>query len=133
MPTLHDHPDAVERPYAAAAVHHGVVYACGQLPRTTDGTTPTDLGQQVALAIDNLETVLNNAGGSLEDLLKLTVYLADLADFDTYNNAYIKRLAGVPLPPRTTIQIAAFRGNTRIEIDAIGAVATPDPDTRNRS
>ncbi len=127
MPTLHNHPDAVERPYAAAAVHHGVIYACGQLPRTPDGTSPTDLGEQVALAIDNLETVLNNAGGSLEDLLKLTVYLADLADFDIYNSAYLARLAGVPLPPRTTIQVGAFRGNTRIEIDAISAVAPPTP------
>lgn len=133
MPTLHDHPDAVERPYAAAAVHRGVIYACGQLPRTPDGTTPTDLDEQVTLAIDNLETVLNNAGGRLDDLLKLTVYLADLADFDTYNQAYLKRLAGIPLPPRTTIQVAAFRGHTRIEIDAIGAVATSDPEARNRS
>lgn len=133
MPTLHDHPGAVERPYAAAAVHHGVIYACGQLPRTQDGTTPADLAEQVAVAIDNLEAVLHNAGGGLGDLLKLTVYLADFADFDTYNDAYLKRFVGVPLPPRTTIQVAAFRGNTRIEIDAIGAVATPGPGKGNRS
>ncbi|WP_187351858.1 RidA family protein [Allosaccharopolyspora coralli] len=132
MPTLYTHPDAAHRPYAAAAVHQGVVYACGQLPRRPDGTTPDDLSEQVVVALDNLAAVLHEAGGDLHHLLKLTVYLADLADFDTYNNAYLTRLEGIPLPPRTTIQVAAFRGATRIEIDAIGAVAPTGSDERSQ-
>ncbi|MGN6132837.1 MAG: RidA family protein, partial [Nocardioidaceae bacterium] len=57
----------------------------------------------------------------LATLLKVTVYLADLADFDAYNDAYLARLASNPLPPRTTVQVAAFRGQKRLEIDAVAA------------
>ena len=123
MTTLQSHPDGVDRPYAAAAVHHGVVYACGQLSRSRDGSTPDRLTEQVDRTIDNLQAVLHQAGSGLEQLLKLTVYLADLGEFDAYNEAYLRRMAGLPLPPRTTVQVAAFRGRTRIEIDAIAAVA----------
>lgn len=133
MPILDAHPDNAQRPYAAAAVHHGVIYTCGQLPRKLDGTTPDDLSEQVAIALDNLAEVLHNAGGDLRHLLKVTVYLADLSEFDTYNDAYLARLEGVPLPPRTTIQVAAFRGATRIEIDAIGAVVPTGSDERSKS
>ncbi|MFI0467295.1 RidA family protein [Saccharopolyspora sp. 5N102] len=123
MTTLHPHPDGAERPYAAAAVHQGVIYACGQLPRAEDGSTPEDMADQVELALDNLQRVLEPAGGGLHSLLKMTVFLADLDEFDAYNDAYLKRFAGLRLPPRTTVEVARFRGRTRIEIDAIAAVA----------
>ncbi|MFE2376839.1 RidA family protein [Streptomyces sp. NPDC059398] len=122
MATLVPHPDGRPRPYSAAAVHNGTVWACGQVPVTADGGTPHDIGAQVRLALDNLETVLTAAGAGLGTLLKLTVYLADLAEFDPYNAAYLERLADVPLPPRTTVQVAAFRGAKRIEIDAVAAL-----------
>ena len=51
-------------------------------------------------AFDNLEAALNGAGSSLSHLLKLTVFLADLDEFDEYNAAYLTRLSGHPLPPR---------------------------------
>ena len=61
-------------------------------------------------------------GGGLHTLLKTTVYLADLSEFDDYNAAYLDRLEGIPLPPRTTVEVARFRGSKRIEIDAVAAV-----------
>lgn len=131
MPILHSHPDDRQRPYAASALHQGVIYACGQLPRKPDGSVPDDLPEQVAVTLDNVAAVLRDAGGDLRHLLKMTVYLADLADFDTYNEAYLARLDGMPLPPRTTVQVAGFRGATRIEIDAIGAVAPVARDERS--
>lgn len=124
MPTLVPHPDGQVRPYAAAAVHHSTIWACGQVPLAGDGTTPKDIGDQVRLTLDNLEIVLTAAGGALETLLKVTVYLADLAEFDRYNTAYLERLANVPLPPRTTVQAGGFRGDKRIEIDAVAAVSS---------
>ncbi len=51
----------------------------------------------------------------------MTVFLADLDEFDDYERAYQRRLAGHPLPPRTTVQVAGFRGQKRIEIDAVTA------------
>jgi 2-iminobutanoate/2-iminopropanoate deaminase len=53
----------------------------------------------------------------------VTVFLTDLGEFDAYDAAYCARLAGRPLPPRTTVQVASLRGEKRIEIDAVAAVA----------
>lgn len=120
--TRRDHADGVRRSYTASACHGGVVWACGQVPRRVDGSVPESIEEQVAISLDNLEAVLKAAGASLATLLKVTVYLADLDEFDRYDAAYCERLASVPLPPRTTVQVARFRGEKRVEIDAVAAV-----------
>ncbi|MGY2747381.1 RidA family protein [Arthrobacter sp. UYCu723] len=114
--------DGKPRPYSASAATAGIIYLCGQIPARDDGTVPADIAGQVAQAFDNLEAALTQAGSSLSDLLKLTVFLADLDEFDDYNAAYLTRLSGHPLPPRTTVEVARFRGEKRIEIDAVAAV-----------
>lgn len=119
---LRHHNDGRQRPYAASAVFNGVVWACGQVPARNDGSVPETLAEQVTATLDNLENVLEAAGSSLSSLLKLTVFLADLDKFDEYNQTYLKRMDGHPLPPRTTVQVAAFRGTKQIEIDAVAAV-----------
>ena len=117
-----DHADRVPRSYTASATLGGVVWACGQVPRRADGSVPESIEEQVGVTLDNLEAVLTEAGSSLASLLKVTVFLADLDEFDAYDAAYCARLAGGPLPPRTTIEVASFRGEKRIEIDAVAAV-----------
>ncbi len=116
-----EHPDGRPRPYAASVTKNGVVYACGQVPVAADGSVPAAIGDQVRLVLDNLERVLEPTGASLSTLLKLTVYLADLDEFDDYNEAYLRRLSGLPLPPRTTVQVARFRGEKRIELEALAS------------
>jgi 2-iminobutanoate/2-iminopropanoate deaminase len=116
-------PDGKPRPYSASAATGNIIYLCGQIPARGDGTVDADIGGQVTQAFDNLEAALKEAGSSLSHLLKLTVFLADLDEFDDYNAAYLTRLSGHPLPPRTTLQVARFRGEKRIEIDAVAAVA----------
>jgi 2-iminobutanoate/2-iminopropanoate deaminase len=116
-----DHADGVPRSYTASATHGGVVWACGQVPRRPDGTVPESIEEQVRVTIDNLEAVLHDAGASLATIVKMTVFLANLDEFDAYDAAYRDRLAGRPLPPRTTVQVARFRGAKRIEIDAAAA------------
>lgn len=124
MPEIerHWHQDEKVRPYSAAAVFGGVVYACGQVPTRADGSTPATMTDQVAAVFDHLEGVLDQAGASLTSLLKLTVFVADFDEFDEFNEAYLFRLEGHSLPPRTTVQVSRFRGEKRIEIDAIAAV-----------
>lgn len=115
--------DGRPRPYSASAATGGIIFLCGQIPAREDGTIPADITGQVTQAFDNLEAALNHAGSSLSQLLKLTVFLADLDEFDAYNAAYLTRLSGHPLPPRTTVQVARFRGEKRIEIDAVAAAS----------
>jgi 2-iminobutanoate/2-iminopropanoate deaminase len=114
--------DGKPRPYSASAATGGIIYLCGQIPARTNGTVPADIAGQVKQTLNNLEAALEQAGSDLSHLLKLTVYLADLDEFDDYNAAYLTRLTGHPLPPRTTVQVARFRGEKRIEIDAVAAV-----------
>ncbi len=125
-----DHAGGPDRAYGAAAVHNGTVYPCGQVPVDRDGSTPTGLADQAALCLDNLERVLLRAGSSLDALLQMTVYLADIGELDEFNRSYRARMAGHKLPPRTTVQVAAFRGEKRIELTAIAAVDVGDGAAR---
>ncbi len=116
------HQDGRPRPYSAAAVHNGLVFPCGQVPVDEDGSIPSGIAAQTVAAINNLERVLLAAGSSLDHLLQMTIFLADLDDFDAYNTAYVARLGDRTLPPRTTVQVAGFRGAKRLEITAIAAI-----------
>lgn len=120
-----DHTNGTPRPYSASASFAGLVFPCGQVPTRTDGSIPDGIDEQVVAAIDNLERVLVAAGSGLDALLQVTVYLADLDEFDAYNKAYVRRLDRYTLPPRTTVQVAAFRGTKRLEMSAIAAVTNP--------
>ncbi|MGY4544135.1 2-iminobutanoate/2-iminopropanoate deaminase [Arthrobacter sp. UYNi723] len=86
-----------------------------------DGSTPQSLHDQVNVVFDNLEKVLADAGADLSTILKITVFLANLDEFDEYNSAYLERFGDLTLPPRTTVEVARFRGQKRIEMDAVAA------------
>jgi 2-iminobutanoate/2-iminopropanoate deaminase len=116
------HPDGKPRSYAASTTVGDIVWACGQVPTDAAGGTPEAIGDQVRLALDNLAAVLADAGASLDTLVKTTVFLADLDEFDAYDRAWVERLSPHGLPPRTTVQVARFRGAKRVEIDAVAAV-----------
>lgn len=120
--TYQAHPDGAERSYAASAAVGDLVFACGQVPVADDGSVAPTIADQVRQALDNLERVLVDGGSSLDRLLKVTVFLADLDEFDEYDGAYRSRLAGLPLPPRTTVEVARFRGDKRVEVDAVAAL-----------
>ncbi|MBE4720431.1 RidA family protein [Pseudarthrobacter sp. AB1] len=115
------HEDGKPRPYTASATFGGVVWACGQVPTRADGSTPQSLRDQVNVVFDNLEKVLADAGADLSSVLKITVFLANLDEFDEYNSAYLARFGDLTLPPRTTVEVARFRGGKRIEMDVVAA------------
>lgn len=116
------HQDGKTRNYTATASFGGIVFACGQVPTRPDGSTAASLNDQVDTVFDNLETVLADAGADLSTILKVTVFLANLDEFDEFNAAYVRRLQGVTLPPRTTVEVSRFRGEKRIEVDVVAAV-----------
>lgn len=111
-------------PYSQAVVAHGLVFASGQLPldpasgRLVEG----DMAVQAERAIANLRAVLEAAGTSLARVLRVTVYLADLADWPRLNEVYARHFTGEPKPARTAIQAAALPRGAALEIDAIAAL-----------
>jgi len=73
---------------------------------------------QTSRTLSNLEGVLSAAGLGLKNVVKTTVFLADMGEFAQMNEEYAKHFAA-PYPARTTVQVAALPRGARVEIDAI--------------
>jgi 2-iminobutanoate/2-iminopropanoate deaminase len=110
-------------PYSQAVVHGGVAYLSGQVPLDpASGRLVGDtIEEQTRRVLANLAAVLAAAGSSWNQVLRVTVYLADIADFAAFNRVYADTLGGAR-PARSTFQVAALPFGARIEIDAIAAV-----------
>ena len=87
-----------------------------------------DVTEQCAAMLTNLETLLDELGLGLADILRATVYLTDYQDFQAINSVYAQRLHA-PFPARTTIQVAALPLGAKVQIDAIITMAKPRQDT----
>lgn len=107
-------------PYSQAIMTDGLVFTAGQValdPKSGElvGTTT---GQQTEQVLKNLEAVLAAAGTNLGNVVKTTVYLADMADFAQMNEVYAKHF-GTHKPARSTVQAAGLPKAARVEIDVI--------------
>ena len=112
-------------PYSQAVRHGSSLFVSGQVPLdpTTGKLIPGDIAAQTERVIDNLEAVLRAGGSSLQQVVRATVYLTDLADFPRVNEVYASRFTGDPAPARATIQVAALPLGADVEIDLIAAVS----------
>jgi reactive intermediate/imine deaminase len=106
--------------YSQAVACGDTVYLSGQIPLVPGSMTMVegDVATEVAQVLDNLAAVAEAAGGSLDHLVKLTVYLVDLGDFATVNEVMAQRFRE-PYPARAAVQVAALPKGARVEIDAI--------------
>ena len=107
-------------PYSQAIQTDGLVFTAGQValdPKSGElvGTTTAQQTEQV---FKNLQAVLTAAGSSLGNVVKTTVYLADMADFAQMNEVYAKHF-GTHKPARSTVQAAGLPKAARVEIDVI--------------
>ena len=107
-------------PYSQAIAIDSLVFTAGQValdPRSGEmvGRTTAEQTEQV---FANLKAVLGAAGTSLANVVKTTVYLADMADFTQMNEVYAKHF-GNHKPARSTVQAAGLPKNARVEIDMI--------------
>lgn len=112
-------------PYSQAIRAGDTVYLSGQIgldPATgqlRDGTEA-----QMRQVLENVRAVASAAGGSLDDIVKLTLLLADLGDFAKVNEIMASAF-GKPYPARTTYQVAALPRGARVEIEAVLALRRP--------
>jgi 2-iminobutanoate/2-iminopropanoate deaminase len=107
-------------PYSQAIDAGDFVFMSGQIPidPKTGELVQGDIGAQTERVLDNLGAVLEAAGCSFADVVKTTIYLVDLGDFEVVNKTYAKRFSSAP-PARATVQVAALPKKARVEIDAI--------------
>ena len=107
-------------PYSQAIRAGRFLFLSGQVPidPATGELVSGTIGDQTRRALQNIGEVLKAAGGSFPQVVRTTVYLADLSDFAAMNDAYATFFAA-PQPARSTIQAARLPKDARIEIDAI--------------
>ena len=107
-------------PYSQAIVADNVVYTAGQvaLDPVTGELVGKSVAEQTEQVLKNLTAVLAASGSSLGQVVKTTVFLADMADFTAMNEVYAKHFGG-HRPARSTVQAAGLPKGARVEIDAI--------------
>lgn len=106
-------------PYCHAKLAGNTLYTSGQLgliPAT--GELPERVEAQAKQALENLKAVLGAAGMGFEDVVKTTVFLADIRDFAAINTIYAEYFVG-EAPARSCVQVAALPKNALFEIEAI--------------
>lgn len=107
-------------PYSQAVQSGDLVFLSGQVPidPATGELVVGDIAVQTERVLENLGAVLAAAGCTFGDVVKTTIYLVDLGDFQVVNQTYAKRFAAAP-PARATVQVSALPKGARVEIDAI--------------
>jgi 2-iminobutanoate/2-iminopropanoate deaminase len=107
-------------PYSQAIMHGDVVFCSGQIGLERAGAKMVAGGveAQTRRALENLRAVLGQAGMSLDSVVKTTIFLTDLGDFDVVNSVYSEYF-NPPYPARSTVQAAALPRGARVEIEAI--------------
>jgi len=107
-------------PYSQAIVCGEMVFVSGQIPLdpATGAFVQGGIEAQTRQVMRNIGAILEAAGSSLDQVVKTTVYLADLNDFDEMNRTYGTFFTGDP-PARATVQVAKLPKGASVEIDAI--------------
>ncbi len=109
-------------PYSAGIKTGELVFLSGQLgidPAT--GAMPASVVDQAAQSLTNIESLLAEVGATLENVVKTTVLLADIADFTAVNEVYASRFPE-PYPARSAFQVAALPAGALVEIEVIAAL-----------
>ena len=106
-------------PYSQAMVAGDVLYTSGQVPVDPETGTlvPGGIEAQTERVLENIKAIVEDAGSSMSRVVKMTVYLQDVEDFDRVNGIYA-RFFPEPRPARTTVG-ANLRENRLVEMDAV--------------
>ena len=107
-------------PYSQAIRAGGFLFVSGQIPAdpATGVLIEGDIAGQTRRVLSNLQAILAAAGATLDDVVRTTVYLANLDDFAAMNRVYGEFFTA-PAPARATVEVARLPRGARVEIDAI--------------
>ena len=108
--------------YSAGVLVDGWLFISGQGPLdlSTGKVVTGTIEEETLLTLSHIKKILEAAGGSVENIVKCTVHLSDINDFDRYNAAYASFFPGIK-PARTTVQSVLSDG-IKVEIDAIAKI-----------
>jgi reactive intermediate/imine deaminase len=106
--------------YSQAVRHQGLVFISGQIPLdpVSMEVVAGGIEAQIRRVFENLAAVCTAAGGSLDDIVKLTIFLTDMGDFPQVNTI-MGQYFSTPYPARAAVQVAALPKGVSVEMDAI--------------
>ena len=106
-------------PYSQAIDTGTFVYASGQIPiNPADGTIPAGITAQTAQSLSNVKAILPEAGLTMDNVVKTTVFLADMADFAAMNEVYAQAFRA-PYPARSAVAVRDLPKGVLVEIEVI--------------
>lgn len=109
-------------PYSQAVVANGMVYTSGQIALTPDGVMlENDVVVQTKQVLKNLKAVLEEAGSSMDMVVKTTIFIDSMDDFAVINEIY-EEAFGSHKPARATVAVKTLPKNALVEIDAVALV-----------
>lgn len=109
-------------PYNQGIVAGGFLFTSGQLPiHPETGHVPGTIEEQTVQVLDNVKAIVEEAGCSMDNIVKCTVYLQRMEDFDVMNKIYATYFKGVA-PARACVEVSKMAKNALVEIDAIAVV-----------
>jgi 2-iminobutanoate/2-iminopropanoate deaminase len=115
-------------PYSQAIRAGGFVFTAGQVgAEPTDGALADGVAAQADRALRNLAGVLAEAGTSLDRVVKTTIFLTDMGDFQAVNEVYAAHLSS-PFPARSTIAVKALPKGALVEIEMVALTSDVEPE-----
>ena len=107
-------------PYSQAINHQGTLYISGQIGLVPGdkAISSTEISEQIDQVFANIEAILSETDSTLDDILKLNIYLTDLAHFDLVNKK-MAQIFNPPYPARATVEVSSLPIGAIVEIDAI--------------
>ena len=109
-------------PYSQAKITGNFIFTSGQIPLKIDGTMVVDNFEEECIQVlDNLKAILEYSGSGMSNIIKLTVYLTDLSNFNILNKVF-EQYFDNSLPARSTVEVSALPKDSRVEIEAIGYI-----------
>jgi len=106
-------------PYSQGVVTGNLIFVSGQIPLDADGKLVSeDIQEQTRQCLRNISHILEEAGSSLDKVIKTTIYLADMDDFPRVNEAYAGFFTD-PYPARSCVEVSRLPQDGKIEIEAI--------------
>ncbi len=116
MTTIQRYPTPLPMPFSKAVRAGGFLFLSGVLPMDADGRlVEGDIGVQTRVVLERIAANLGDAGAGLADVVRVTVWLADLEDFAAFNDEY-RRHFSAGFPTRSTVE-ARLYGGARVEIE----------------
>lgn len=108
-------------PYSQAIVVNGVVYTSGVIPAnpTTGDIVGDDITAQATRVFESMKGLLEDAGSGMDQIVKTSCFLQDLADFATFNEIYASFMTGETAPARSTVQVAKLPKGVLVEVEAV--------------